>query len=46
MAKEAIIRKETADYNVAVQTIKEAILRSQYQRRNWSIVKCCLYTMV
>lgn len=31
MAKEAIIRKETADYNVAVQTIKEAILRSQYQ---------------
>lgn len=31
MAKEAIIRHYTADYNAAVQTIKEAILRSQYQ---------------
>lgn len=31
MAKEAIIRQDTADYNTAVQTIKEAILRSQYQ---------------
>lgn len=31
MAKEAIIRQDTADYNSAVQTIKEAILRSQYQ---------------
>ena len=31
MAKEAIIRQDTADYNAAVQTIKEAILRSQYQ---------------
>lgn len=31
MAKEAIIRQDTADYNIAVQTIKEAILRSQYQ---------------
>lgn len=31
MAKEAIIRQEIADYNAAVQTIKEAILRSQYQ---------------
>lgn len=31
MAKEAIIRQDTADYNTAVQTKKEAILRSQYQ---------------
>ncbi len=31
MAKEAIIRQDTADYNAAVQTIKEAILRSQYK---------------
>lgn len=31
MAKEAIIRQDMADYNAAVQTIKEAILRSQYQ---------------
>lgn len=31
MAKETIIRQDTADYNAAVQTIKEAILRSQYQ---------------
>lgn len=31
MAKEAIIRQDTADYNSAVQTIKGAILRSQYQ---------------
>ena len=31
MAKEAIIRQDTADYNAAVQTIKDAILRSQYQ---------------
>ena len=31
MAKEVIIRQTTADYNVAVQAIKEAILRSQYQ---------------
>lgn len=31
MAKEAIIRQDTADYNSAVQTIKEAILRSQYK---------------
>ncbi|MDE7080342.1 MAG: hypothetical protein K2O78_01620 [Muribaculaceae bacterium] len=31
MAKEAFIRPDTADYNAAVQTIKEAILRSQYQ---------------
>ncbi len=31
MATEAIIRHDTADYNAAVQTIKEAILRSQYQ---------------
>lgn len=31
MAKEAIIRQKTVDYNIAVQTIKEAILRSQYQ---------------
>lgn len=31
MAKEAIIRQDTADYNIAVRTIKEAILRSQYQ---------------
>lgn len=31
MAQEAIIRQGTVDYNIAVQTIKEAILRSQYQ---------------
>lgn len=31
MAKEAIIRQDTADYNAAIQTIKDAILRSQYQ---------------
>lgn len=31
MAKETIIRQDAADYNAAVQTIKEAILRSQYQ---------------
>jgi predicted nuclease of restriction endonuclease-like (RecB) superfamily len=31
MAKESIIRHNTADYNIAVQTIKSAILRSQYQ---------------
>lgn len=31
MAKESIIRHNTADYNIAVKTIKDAILRSQYQ---------------
>lgn len=31
MAKETLIQHNTADYNIAVQTIKEAILRSQYQ---------------
>lgn len=31
MAQEIIIQQDTADYNVAVQTIKEAIIRSQYQ---------------
>lgn len=31
MATEAIIRHDPADYNAAVQTIEEAILRSQYQ---------------
>lgn len=31
MARETIIRQDASDYNVAVQTIKEAILRSQYQ---------------
>lgn len=31
MAKDSIIRHNTADYNIAVQTIKDAILRSQYQ---------------
>ena len=31
MAKEVIIRQDTADYNSAVQTIKEAILCSQYK---------------
>ncbi len=31
MAKESIIQRTTADYNFAVQTIKDAILRSQYQ---------------
>ena len=31
MAKETLIQHNTADYNIAVQTIKDAILRSQYQ---------------
>lgn len=31
MAKGIITQQDTADYNVAVQTIKETILRSQYQ---------------
>lgn len=31
MAKEADIRQDKPNYNVAVQTIKDAILRSQYQ---------------
>ncbi len=31
MARESIIRHNTTDYSVAVTTIKEAILRSQYQ---------------
>lgn len=31
MAKETILRQDTTDYNVAVQTIKKAILRSQCQ---------------
>ncbi|MDE6642827.1 MAG: PDDEXK nuclease domain-containing protein [Muribaculaceae bacterium] len=31
MAKETLIQHSTADYNIAVQTIKDAILRSQYQ---------------
>lgn len=31
MAKETLMQHSTADYNIAVQTIKEAILRSQYQ---------------
>ena len=31
MAKESNIQHNIADYNIAVQTIKEAILRSQYQ---------------
>ena len=31
MAKESLIQHNTADYNVAVKTIKDAILRSQYQ---------------
>ncbi|MDE5552301.1 MAG: PDDEXK nuclease domain-containing protein [Muribaculaceae bacterium] len=31
MAKEAISQHDTVDYNIAVQTIKDAILRSQYQ---------------
>ncbi len=31
MEQESIIRTNSADYNVAVQTIKDAILRSQYQ---------------
>ena len=30
MAKETLMQHSTADYNIAVQTIKEAILRSQY----------------
>ena len=31
MAKESLIQHSAADYNIAVQTIKDAILRSQYQ---------------
>lgn len=31
MAKETLIQHSAADYNIAVQTIKDAILRSQYQ---------------
>ena len=31
MAKETLIQHNTADYNIAIQTIKDAILRSQYQ---------------
>ena len=31
MAKEILIQHNTVDYNIAVQTIKDAILRSQYQ---------------
>ena len=31
MAKETLIKHNIADYNIAVQTIKDAILRSQYQ---------------
>lgn len=31
MAKETLVQHNTADYNIAVQTIKDAILRSQYQ---------------
>ncbi len=31
MARKSIIQHNTADYNIAVQTIKDAILRSQYQ---------------
>ena len=31
MAQEAIFQQDTADYSIAVQTIKEAILRSQYK---------------
>ena len=31
MVEKAVIRQDAADYNVAVQTIKDAILRSQYR---------------
>ena len=31
MARETLIQHNTVDYNIAVQTIKDAILRSQYQ---------------
>ena len=31
MAQEVIFQQDTADYSIAVQTIKEAILRSQYK---------------
>ncbi|MDE7496990.1 MAG: hypothetical protein K2M67_09100, partial [Muribaculaceae bacterium] len=31
MAKGTLIQHNTVDYNIAVQTIKDAILRSQYQ---------------
>lgn len=31
MAKDTTIQHNAADYNIAVRTIKDAILRSQYQ---------------
>ena len=31
MAKDTLIQHNAVDYNIAVQTIKDAILRSQYQ---------------
>ena len=31
MAKETLLQHNTADYNIAIQTIKDAILHSQYQ---------------
>ena len=31
MAKETLIQRNISDYNIAVQTIKDAILRCQYQ---------------
>ncbi len=33
MTKEAIIQHNAADYNIAIQTIKEAILRINRQKR-------------
>ena len=31
MSRETLIQHNASDYNIAVQTIKDAILRSQYQ---------------
>ena len=35
MARETLIQHNAVDYNIAVQTIKDAILRSQYQAAKW-----------
>ena len=45
MAKDTLIQHKAADYNIAVQTIKDAILRSQYQAAKLATVKCSPYIM-
>lgn len=44
MAKEASIQHNVADYNTAVQTIKEAILRSHIRQRRWSIAPTSMHS--